>query len=242
MDDKADPLDGWPIREVAREQTLAKEDLYGKLYVYLRRVFQQFLDGLARIEIDIELFNVDAIQLPGILQGNKYARIEVSNITDAGYLGTRETLRLLSPLLQPPQKNPHATIISAYLNAIMEMVKQGDDRDQTPNMELLMKFLPDIDMFSLLRPESAQSLKLWDARTIVIDRHKFFERYISVFRFGLISADLQVAMKDRKTVVEAWPTKPILKRGQQGSQDEFNILLDSNFTCVERFVEWRRTK
>lgn len=77
MDDKADPLDGWPIRDVAREQTLAKEDLYGKLYVYLRRVFQQFLDGLARIEIDIGLFNVDAIQLPEILQGNKYARIEV---------------------------------------------------------------------------------------------------------------------------------------------------------------------
>lgn len=34
MDDKADPLDGWPIREVARVQTMVKEDLYGKLYVY----------------------------------------------------------------------------------------------------------------------------------------------------------------------------------------------------------------
>ncbi|KAJ5210551.1 hypothetical protein N7491_010358 [Penicillium cf. griseofulvum] len=242
MDDKADPLDGWPIREVAREQTMAKEDLYGKLYMYLRRVFQQFLDSLARTEIDIELLNVDAIQLPEILQKDKYARIEVSNITDAGYLGTRETLRLLSPLLQPPQENSHATIISAYLNAIMEMVNQGNDRDQTPNMDLLMQFLPDVDIFSLLRPESAQSLKFWDARTIVIDRHKFFERYIRVFRFDQIFADLQVAMKDLNTVVEAWPTKPILERGQKGSQDEFNILLGSNYTCVERFVEWRRTK
>ncbi|KAJ5742608.1 uncharacterized protein N7511_011340 [Penicillium nucicola] len=240
MDDKADPLDGWPIREVAREQTMAKEDLYGKLYIYLRRVFRRFLDRLARIEINLELLNTDAIQLPETLQENKYARIEVSNITDAGYLGTRETLRLLSPLLQSPQENPHATIISAYLNAVMEMVKQGDDRDQTPNLNLLMEFLPGIDIFSLLRPESAQSLKLWDARTIVIDRHKFFERYIRMFRFDRISADLQVAMKDLHTVVETWPTKPILERGQQGSQDEFNILLGSNYTCVERFVEWRR--
>ncbi|KAJ5742540.1 uncharacterized protein N7511_011272 [Penicillium nucicola] len=207
MDDKADPLDGWPIQEVAREQTMAKEDLYGKLYIYLRRVFQQFLEGLARIEIDLELLNVDAIQLPKTLQRDKYAKIEV-----------------------------------LYLNAIMEMVKQGDDRDLMPNMELLMEFLPDIDIFSLLRPESAQSLKLWDARTIVIDRHKFFERYIRVFRSDLISADLQVAMKDLNTVVEAWPTKPMLERGQQGSQDEFNILLGSNHTCVERFVEWRWTK
>ena len=104
----------------------------------------------------------------------------MSNITDAGYLGTRETLRLLSPLLQAPHENPDATIISAYLNAIMEMVNQGDSRDQTPNMGLLTDFLPDIDLFSLLRPESAQILKFWDARTIVLDRHKFFERLVII--------------------------------------------------------------
>ncbi|KAJ0423532.1 hypothetical protein BJY00DRAFT_321672 [Aspergillus carlsbadensis] len=216
MDDKADPLDGWPIREVARVQTMAKEDLYGKLYIYLRKVFQKFLDRLARTE--------------------------VSNITDAGYLGTRETLRLLSPLLQPPHENPHATMISSYLNAIMEMVNQGDTSDQTPNVDLLMQFLPDIDLFSFLRPDSAQALKFWDARTVVLDRDKFFNRYMRAFRFNQISADLQVAMKDVNTVVEAWPTKPILEPGQKGSQEEFDILLGSNYTCVERFVEWRRTR
>ncbi|KAJ5501693.1 hypothetical protein N7453_006510 [Penicillium expansum] len=241
MDDKAEPLDGWPIREVVRVRTMAKEDLYGKLYIYLQRVFQKFLDHLARIEINFELLNMDAIQLPETLQENKYTRIEVSNITDAGYLGTRETLRLLSPLLQSPHDNTHATIISAYLNAVMEMVSGGDTEDQTPNIDLLTGFLP-LDIFSLLRPESANSLKFWDARTTVLDRQKFFERYTRVFRFDRISADLQIAMKDLNTVVKAWPTKPILKPGQQGSQDEFNILLGSNFTCVERLVEWRRTK
>jgi hypothetical protein len=79
MDDKADPLDGWPIREVARVQTMAKEDLYGKLYIYLRRVFQKFFDGLSRIEIDFDLLNMDAIQLPAALEPKKYARIEVCN-------------------------------------------------------------------------------------------------------------------------------------------------------------------
>lgn len=100
----------------------------------------------------------------------------MSNITDAGYLGTRETLRLLSPLLQPPHENSHATIISTYLNAIMEMVNQGDENDRMPDIDLLMKYLPDIDLLSLLEPESADSLKFWDARTIVLDRQKFFDR------------------------------------------------------------------
>ena len=63
-----------------------------------------------------------------------------------------------------------------------------------------------------------------------------------MFRFGQISADFQVAMKDFNTVVEPWPTKPILEPGQKGSQDEFNTLLGSNYTCVERFVEWRRIR
>lgn len=56
---------------------MAKEDLYGKLYVYLRRVFQNFLDGLARMEIDFDMLNMDAIHLPATLKENKYARVEV---------------------------------------------------------------------------------------------------------------------------------------------------------------------
>lgn len=63
-----------------------------------------------------------------------------------------------------------------------------------------------------------------------------------MFRFDRISADFQVEMKNINTVVEPWPTKPILNPGDKGSQEEFNILLGSNYTCVEWFVEWRRTR
>ena len=49
-------------------------------------------------------------------------------------------------------------------------------------------------------------------------------------------------MKDLHTVVEAWPTKPMLRPGETQAQNEFNILLGSNYSCIERFVEWKRTK
>jgi hypothetical protein len=65
---------------------------------------------------------------------------------------------------------------------------------------------------------------------------------MKVFRFDQICADLEIEMKDNNTVVEPWPTKPTLNPGEKGSQEEFNILLGSNYTCVERFVEWRRTR
>lgn len=80
MDDKADPLDGWPILEVARERTVATEDIYGKLYVYLQCVVQKFLVRLATLKVDFELHNRDAIELPRILEGGKYARIEVRSV------------------------------------------------------------------------------------------------------------------------------------------------------------------
>jgi len=73
----------------------------------------------------------------------------------------------------------------------MEMVIQSDSRDQTPNVDLLTGFLPDIDLFSLLRPESAQSLKFWDARTIVLDRHKFFERLVIIRVLSMVLANLR---------------------------------------------------
>lgn len=60
----------------------------------------------------------------------------------------------------------------------MEIANQSDNRDQIPNIDLLMQFLPSINLTSLLRPESAESLKFWDARTIVLNRHGLFERSV----------------------------------------------------------------
>ena len=122
MNDKADPLDGWPIREVARVRTMAKEDLYGKLYIYLRRVFQQFLDRLGMIEIDFELLNMNAVQLPETLQENKYARIEVRGLKHAGKVpnGAYRHRTLLMPGIWAHEKpcaycplccNPHVIIL-----------------------------------------------------------------------------------------------------------------------------------
>lgn len=80
MNDQASPLDGWPILEVIQVPLQAKEDLHGKLYVYLEGVFGKFLDRLATVRVDFKLLHVDAVKLPEILKMQKYARIEVSLI------------------------------------------------------------------------------------------------------------------------------------------------------------------
>jgi hypothetical protein len=77
MDDKADPLDGWPLLEVLRIRTTAMEDLYGKLHSYLQDIFRKFFGRLAAARVDFQLLHLDASQLSQTLQESKYTRIEV---------------------------------------------------------------------------------------------------------------------------------------------------------------------
>lgn len=101
----------------------------------------------------------------------------MSNITDAGpdYVGTETTLRLLCPLLQTPQRNPHATIITQYLNATQQIVKSGTAKDQAPNTEALGAYLP-FDPKMIFNTQGAAMYKYFDARNAVLDRNKYFNK------------------------------------------------------------------
>lgn len=83
MDDRSDPLNGWPIQEVVRVQTIATEDIYGKLYVYLRDLFERFLSRLAQMEVNFELRSAHPTELLRIFQVNKFARIDVCDLGHA---------------------------------------------------------------------------------------------------------------------------------------------------------------
>jgi hypothetical protein len=90
--------------------------------------------------------------------------VQVSNITDQPYLGTYQTLTLLSPLLQSPTKNPHATLISLYLNAVVGVIHSSGEKGQAPNIKWLLKYIP-IKIESLMTSQQgAESYKFWDAR------------------------------------------------------------------------------
>ncbi|KAK1753835.1 hypothetical protein QBC47DRAFT_303201 [Echria macrotheca] len=240
MCDKSDPLDGWPMLEIRDRPFPAKEDCYGQLFVYLRKKLKSFLERLAVVNINFEMHCVDVRELPQYLERDKYTRIEASNISDTCYLGIRETLARLCSLLQLPQKNPHATLITLFLNAVMEVVKMDNEQDEIPNMKLLMEYLPTPNVFSLLSRHSADMLRIWDARNLVLDVDTYFERYRALRRFDQIAAELNIAEKESNTVTERWPMRLKLQPGQEGAREEFALLLASGWSGMERYVEWRR--
>ncbi|PGH26457.1 hypothetical protein AJ80_01770 [Polytolypa hystricis UAMH7299] len=241
LDDKADPLAGWPIWQVHCTSVLAREDLYGKLFVYLCEVLERFQQRLVTTRVDFEIYNVDVKELPKLLERGKYSRIEVANICDAGYVGIRGTLATLCPLLQSSLRNPHATLITVFINAVMEMAR-GNDKDSIPNTDLLMEYLPTPDVRKLMWPQNADVLRLWDARTLVFSADEYFERYMMLQKFGQISTDLRVAAKEVNTIIDRWPMGLTLRPEQKGAKEEFNMLLSSNFSGAERYVEWKRNE
>jgi hypothetical protein len=79
MDDKADPLSGWPIWEVSHRPWPAKYDCYGKLHAYLREVIGKFVGSLTTANVSFEMYCLDAKELKEHLDCDRYTRIEVSS-------------------------------------------------------------------------------------------------------------------------------------------------------------------
>ena len=110
----------------------------------------------------------------------------MANICDGGYIGIRSTLSLLSPLLQSPQENPHATFITLFINAVKEVVKMGHSGEEEPDMQFLTEYLPLPRTFSL---NDADMLRIWDARDLALDVDKFFERQVLIIKGFYIRAN-----------------------------------------------------
>ncbi|OIW22646.1 hypothetical protein CONLIGDRAFT_687299 [Coniochaeta ligniaria NRRL 30616] len=83
-------------------------------------------------------------------------------------------------------------------------------------------------------------MRMWDIRTLFLDVDRFFKSYSRYCDFDRISSDLRVAEKESNTIVEKWPMRLIHQPGQEGAQEEFKVMLRSNFTGMERYLEWKK--
>ncbi|GFF81194.1 hypothetical protein IFM60648_05945 [Aspergillus lentulus] len=243
MNDNADPLHGWPLDEVAATSTgPATADIYGKLFFYIRRMLRSFLGRLPSLKLSFKLFQLDAACLPDHLENDSFSRIEVSNISDSGWLGIHTTLSLMVPLLQTPQENPHATLITLFMNAVEETLTDQDRMldltTHSPTTKRLLKYLP-----LKRRPTSAydpELVKFNLGRELVRTYDDIFNRYSEKFKFREFADLLGAAMKETHTIIDKWPYRLKLRPGQPGAQEEFDRCIGGGMSGKERYVEWKR--
>lgn len=110
---------------------------------------------------------------------------QVSNVSDSGYVGVRGVVSLMEPFLQEPAINPHATLITLFMNAVTESMTH---QEQTFAIHL---FKPVIDLFNpmttrvleylplndmLLGPHKSLAIKMVYAGNIFLNCDPIFDR------------------------------------------------------------------
>ncbi|KAL7808180.1 hypothetical protein V8C26DRAFT_304456 [Trichoderma gracile] len=245
MKDNSDPLAGWSPKDVEDTPSgPATADIYGKLFYHLRALLRSFVLQCSKLRVSFRLFHLDFSDLETHLERNYFSRIEVSNISDNGYVGVHRTVAMMAPLLQGPLVNRHATLITLFMNAVEEtMTMQERQATISPHSQATRRLLKYLPIKGL--PSSSYDpaiIKMSYARSNVGAYDQVFDRFMKKMVFSDMEEILSMAVKDKHTVIDKWPYQLKLRPGQPGAQEEFDRILAAGLSGNERYVEWRRTK
>ncbi|KAK5993033.1 hypothetical protein PT974_06460 [Cladobotryum mycophilum] len=236
--DSSDPFGGWDMFDVLdKTPRAAASDIYGKLYYYIENLCKRFLARLRRLPVGFELFNMETQELPKHVRVSSFARIEVANMSDMGYLGYAKTLAYLGPLLQPKISNPHATLIMLFMNAVRETMTEED------TMADMVNAFPHVQHF-VTRPESQSTYDVGFIRyTFGMDRFRdndrYFNKYMRAWKFEDGGRRMGMAIKEKHTIIDKWPLRLRKIAGEEGSREEFDMSLGTGHAGDERYMEWK---
>ncbi len=244
--ESADPLDGWICEEflLDKKSSCPKNDLYGRLYFYLREKMIEFVKQLSTHKIEFHIFCEDAVSMSEKMKIQELAqfdRIQVSNLTDSNYVGLKAILKAWTPLLNPA--NEHSALIAHFINwrkrndALMTKLMQQKVRKTMQQGKL------SFDPFEMIL-QCGQTTEI-DAET---DHNGEFLQYLKALNISDIDSSLGI---ERRTVNKIVPPRyfvplgsdqhQVIVLGEDDLRDNIRLHLNS-YTLNERTLEWIRTK
>ncbi|KAI1807483.1 hypothetical protein F4811DRAFT_574433 [Daldinia bambusicola] len=241
MMDDSDPTCGWLLNSfLGLKVGPAKNDIYGKLYFYLRQLFMDFHHRLRTLPVNFNLLQVDAKLLHSHLDEKRFDRIDMSSLADVFHLGVWDTLEVFGPLLQPKMVNQHATLIALFSTALTDMMimKQIGLLPPDNHEEQIAKVLQYKPEFR--SRDALNNIKISSALPLVQNMERDFKRYITLNKFYLASRQYGLQMKYAHTIIEQWPLKiDDEDEPTEKAKEYFSQLLSSGHTGQERYVEWK---
>ncbi|KAK6392117.1 hypothetical protein LTR65_003889 [Meristemomyces frigidus] len=219
MKDSADPLEGWALDDILQAGAgPATNDVYGKLFYYLKGLLFSCQRRLSSLNVSFELSNCAAEDLGKQLKADAFARIEASYA-----------------------ENGHATLLTLFMNAVDETVDDSEIAASTSaELTALLEYLPHRGGAPPRSMNDSRMILMNFLRPLVRDVDKYFNRYMELENFRAVEQYLGLRMKDPHTIIDKWPMRLRLQQGQAGAQEEFDLLLSSSHTGNERYVEWKR--
>jgi hypothetical protein len=247
LNDSAEPLNCWDIKAVLDSGTAPKNDIYGLLYFHLLPQLEKFSARLHTEDLHFTLLSVDARTIAQALQNSvskhgvtAFDRIDVSNLSDRGYVGVPEILRVISPLLKPRRENPHAALITLFLNYHAEaeqLLPQQAKSSLTKDIREAAQYIP-------VKPcrghDDPAFMKLITIQGVLKDSEKLWKYYQKDSMFE-IAAELS-GMKQREVgkIIAARPYRLKKEGGKEKVMEQIDLLEISGLNGSERYVEWVR--
>ncbi|KAF1998521.1 hypothetical protein P154DRAFT_495217 [Amniculicola lignicola CBS 123094] len=251
MTDSADPLNGWLHAEYMPHATIAKADVYGSLFFFLRDLFLKFCNRVHKTSILFHLYNMDARELPEYLLpgGRAFDRIEIANTCDRGYIGPEITLSTFAPLLQPKAQNPKATLLMLFLNATGEKENQLGNLYGTADLPRRMKRLldligPDTDIMTRIAmgdetvKNDPEFLRRSNLHNMFANFDELFDLFSKDVRMNDLAKANRVKTKRQHSLIEKWPYRVT----KSTSRNCFDIMCASSLSGWERYVEFERAE
>ncbi|KAI0422591.1 hypothetical protein F5X98DRAFT_385611 [Xylaria grammica] len=259
----ADPLRGWDLVTIdANNDTKgANNDIYGKLFYYVRDLFKRFILKLRTAKVTFHVLPYSGYDFAHDTK-SRFDRIETSTLADQDLVGVRTVVDTLSPLLKPQWINPRATMITLH-PAVFDKIRNAfpcpecDPNRAERVMEavnltaeekaLLDAYLPPKDDDPVNWIFTTVGWQRRDARWLFRDPTAAWELYKDIYDFQDVADGANVAMRATHKVVDEWilGLKHADQIGEDGrpeaeAQWDFNAALARRQTMGYRYVEWRK--
>ncbi|KAK8103314.1 hypothetical protein PG984_016460 [Apiospora sp. TS-2023a] len=232
------------LAHVAHSQT----EIGGQLYYHVIGLVADVHKRLPSIKLSTEMMQLDTTDLLGHFGGpgeTRFDRIQTCNITDLVALNPVRDVSQLGPLLKDPGVNPHATLITLFVNAVNEMVSldHGLDAnviftgDAAVAASQARHYLGTRTPRHLFDADITQHLSVM---TMFRDCDSLFDKYKDREGFVPILYGKGMEIKAKNTIVDKWPLRMKKRPEEEGAKEEFQGLLNRINRGGEVYVEWRR--
>ncbi|KAK7973521.1 trehalose-phosphatase [Apiospora saccharicola] len=242
--DSADPTNGWRMSRIRKKagSPAAVNDVFGRLYYHVVELVVDVHKRLPSTKLGVEMMQMDANDLFGHLspRQTRFDRIETSNIADLAYLNPVGAVSRLGPLLKPPSENPHATLITLFINAVHDIAALSGVDNHTGWMDAAIRKVAKYLPVSPPRHEfDAGVLRMMSIMEMFKDFDGLFAKYIERIEFVPVLHSMGMEMKETHTIVDKWPMRLKKRPDEAGAKEEFQDLCNSQHTGGDRYVEWR---
>ncbi|KAI1282791.1 hypothetical protein F5Y07DRAFT_409808 [Xylaria sp. FL0933] len=259
----ADPLRGWDLATINKNTDTggADNDIYGKMFYYVRDLFQKFILKLRTVDVTFHVLPYSGFDFTQEIK-LEFDRIETAALADEDSVGVRTVVDTLAPLLKCPSVNPHATLITLHPGVFDKIQSAFPCPECDPNRAKRVKEAVDLTagekalLDAYLPLQDADPINWifttvgWqrrDARWLFRDPTTAWELYKDIYNFEDVADTGKVAMRATHNVVDEWILR--LKHpenlDEQGRPEpearwDFNAVFATNQTAGYRYVEWRK--